>query len=807
MVRKIYFILLLCCFLGAYHSVSAQIDMTNPSQINVDSLSDNQILEYMERAKSQGYTIADIEAMARMRKVPEVQISKLKSRIQKLSSRLKNSKDEVKSEKNNSLKGEKSSKDDIFGFSGEEFKRDTIEKSKVFGYDFFRNPKISFAPNLNMPTPENYIISTGDELQVEVWGAAESKTIQEVDNQGDISLEMVGKIRVGGLSFSQAKERVKSALRQIYSGISAPEGSYAKVYVGVSVANVRTVKVNIIGEVTAPGTYSLSALSTVLNALYACGGPTEMGTFRNVKLVRNGKAVATFDIYDFLLTGSQEGNLNLKDQDVILVSPYESQVEVTGSVKREGLYEVKEGEKLSDLVRYFGGFLPNAYKDNLVVERIVGAKREVKEVPYNQSENFIVKSGDKLKVHTLTDVYQNRISIAGAVYQPGNYAFSEGLSIGDLIERAAGVLKNAYMDRGLIFRLNDGVDKKAIPFSVKDVLGKQQNLLLQSNDSVYVFFKDSLTQKSFLTIEGAVKTPKKVPYMQGMKVEDLIVMADGFQEGADSETIHISRQINDGNFNRISEVFEVSLSPDLQVSSNSIELMPNDIATVRLKKGYTKQQMVSIQGEIQFPGVYTIETKQDRISDLIDKAGGFSPYAYVKGASLLRKKVEIAEKKQDEKIKDLREKDTLALKEKEEYFVGIDLEQIMKNKKSKHNLLLKEGDVLIIPSEKQTVEVKGEVLSPSMVRYDSGKSARSYINGAGGFANEAKKNSVYVVYANGDVKGTRSFLFFKSYPKITPGAVIVVPQKPERKGLTTTETVSITTALTTLAILIYNTFK
>lgn len=800
-MKKIYSLIVLCCF--GLLEISAQNIGSLPTNINVDELSDAQIRTYWEKAQAEGYSLADLETMATLKKIPQEQIAKLKQRIMQLPASEKSTSKNTETE----VSSQTTSENDIFGLTGEEDKNN-IKKNKIFGYDFFRNPNISFTPNLNMPTPENYIIGTGDELLVEVWGATENKTTQKVDNQGNINIDLVGKVRVGGLSFSQAKERIKSALRQIYSGISAPDGSYAKIYTGVSIANVRTVKVNIIGEVTAPGTYSLSALSTVLNALYACGGPSETGSFRNIKLIRNGKSVATFDIYEFLLTGSQEGNTNLNDQDVILVSPYENRVEVNGCVKREGIFEIKEGENLSDLARYFGGFKPNAYKDNLVVERITGAKLEVKEIPFATASNFLIKNGDKLTVHELSKVYHNRLSISGAVYQPGNYAFSEGVSVSDLIDRAAGILENAYVDRALLFRLNDGVDKEAINFSVRNILNKKENILLKPNDSIYIFYKDSIAENHSLRIEGAVKSPKKIPYMKGMKVEDLIVMADGFTEGADPTTIQISRQINDGNFNKISEIFNVSLSPDLQVSSNSIELMPDDIVTVRLIKGYTQQQLVRIDGEVQFPGIYALETKQDRISNLISRAGGFSPYAYLKGATLLRKKTDVGEKEQAKQLEQLKDDGlvTSITEEKGEYLVGINLEKIIKDGKLYQNLILKEGDVLIIPSEKQTIEVKGEVLLPSMVRYEKGKSAKAYINSSGGFTNNAKRNSVYVMYANGEVRGTKNFLFFNSYPKIESGAVIVVPEKPERKGLSATETVSITTALTTLAILIYNTF-
>ena len=812
MIRKILFFLLLS--VGFSLPLSAQVQNLNLEQlayINVDQLSDEQIQSFWEKAQAQGYSITDLETAARVKGVPVSQITKLRQRIMTLSTSVK---------KKTATSGNKptSSEQEIFGRTGRETKDSIMvtKKSRVFGYDFFQNPKISFAPTINVPTPESYIINTGDELLVEVWGAAESSTTQKVDNQGNIILPMAGKVHVGGLNFVEAKARINTALRKIYAGISAPEGSYAKVYTGVSIANIRTVKVNIIGEVEAPGTYSLSALSTVINALYASGGPTENGSFRNIQVVRGGKTIAHLDIYNFLLKGSQEGNINLNDQDVIIVPPYKNQVEVIGFVKREGIYEVKEGEKLSSLVDYFGGFKSNAYKDIMVVERIVGAKREVKEVPFSDAGKFAMQGGDKLLVHKLSDIYHNRISITGAVYQPGNYAYSEGMTVLDLIDKAAGVREEAYLNRAILFRSIDRVDKQSLNFSLKDLLEKKQTIALQPNDSLHIYGRDSLIAKPMVRIEGAVRKPQKFAYAKGLYPADLIIMAGGFIEGADQTQVQVARQLNDANFKTISKVYTVSLSKE---GEDSIALEPNDIVTVRYEKGYVPQQVVKIEGEVSFPGFYAILSKEERISSLIERSGGLAPYAYVEGATLVRKKDknEKDDKAQEKQLKKLKktDKDLTLIETKEEektpeaseYQVGINLKKIMENKNSYQDLVLKDGDVLIIPSEKQTVEVKGLVLAPSLVRYEKGKSTRSYINSAGGFSDNAQKKSVYVVYANGDVKGTSRFLFFRSYPKVAPGALVIVPEKPEKKSLSTTETVSVMTALTTLAILIYNAFK
>jgi len=820
MTKKILLMLILS--IGILTKLSAQnLNIEQLAYINIDQISDEQIQAFWDKAQAQGYSLTDLETAAQVKGIPSSQISKLRQRIMTLSTSRVN--------KNNNSQTNKTSSNtqEVFGRTPINRAKDSLtltEKNRLFGYDFFQNPKISFAPTINVPTPENYIINTGDELLIEVWGATENSTTQKVDNQGNIILPLAGKVHVGGLNFTEAKARINTALRRIYAGIAAPEGSYSKIYTGVSIANIRTVKVNIIGEVQAPGTYSISALSNVINALYASGGPTKNGSFRNIQVVRSGKTIATLDIYDFLLKGSQQGNINLMDQDVIIVPPYRNQVEVIGFVKREGLYEVKEGEKLSNLIDFFGGFLANAYKDNLVIERISGAKREVKEVALSEAEKFAIYGGDKLIVHKLSDIYHNKISITGAVYQPGNYAYKDGMTVLDLINKAAGIRDEAYLNRAILFRTLNRVDKQSVNFSLKDILEQKQTIPLQANDSLHIYGRDSLSLKYFVRIEGAVRKPQQVPFAKGMTPEDLIIIAGGFIEGADHSQVQVARQTNDTNFKIISNIQNIPLSENLE-GKQSIELEPYDIVTVRFQKGYTPQQIVKIEGEIAFPGSYAILSKEERISSLIERAGGFAPYAYIEGATLLRKKgrekEDNAQEKQLKKLKKVdkelsiieTEENTEDKKQKEkndeknEYRVGINLKRIMNNKNSYEDLILKEDDVLIIPSEKQTIEVKGLVLAPSLVRYERGKSTKSYINSAGGFSDNAQKRSVYVMYSNGDVKGTKKFLFFKNYPKVAPGAIVIVPEKPERKGMSTTETVSITTAITTLAILIYNTFK
>ena len=809
-------IFLVCLFIGVA-SLSAQVGNTNNvdvTSVNVDNLTDTQLQTAWARAQAQGYSIDQFVAMARARGMQEAQAMKLRQRLMQLGSATKST---AKGTTSTDKMRKPADEEDIFGYSGNEPKEKTPQPEKdkeIFGMDFFKNPKISFTPNLNMATPENYQVGPGDELLVEVWGATEGNFKQKVDAEGNIFLNGVGRIHVAGLSFSEVKAKINSFLKRIYSGISAPDGSYAKIYTGVTITQVRTVKVNIIGEVMVPGTYSLSSLSTVLNALYACGGPSESGSFREISLVRGGKKIANFDIYDFLINGSEKGNLGLQDQDVIIVPPYKNRVWVEGQVKRKGFYEMLNSETLANLVSFFGGFTSDAFTNTLVLERIKEAKREVKEINFSEISKLKMQNGDRLKVHAITNEYQNRLSIGGAVYQPGVYEYKEGMTALDLLNRANGVKKDASLNRGLIFRTENRVDYQTLSFSVKDLIENKHNITLKDNDSLYIFYKDALQYKKFVKVEGAVNKPQELSYMENMTVEDAISLAGGLSNGADPSVIEVFRETNDGNFEKLSQAFKVSSNNELKSEGEVMVLQPNDVVSVRYIKGFTPLQTVSVMGEVLYPGVYSIQSKNEHISDLLERVGGFTPFAYKEGATLVRKKTEEGEIQQEDFLDELISQESTTdesskslkkvAKKTNEYRIGIDISKILKHKHSKYDLLLNEGDMLLIPSERQTVEIRGEVLAPSMVRFQKGQSLRQYIDQAGGFSNRAKKRSIYVLYANGSIKSTRTSLFFKNYPELAPGAIIIVPSKPEKKEMSTGETIGIISAITTMGVLIYN---
>ena len=800
LIRRVLVVLvLLFTIVGSY---SQEI-----SNIDVDSLSDEKIASYVQTVKSKGYTVVQAISIAKTRGMSELQAQKLLSRIRNLN---------IKSYKKNddSLDGaqeEVEAEDVSFGLTGDEKK--AHKKDNLFGYDFFNNPNISFSPNLSIATPESYIIGSGDVISIDLWGAAEANYEKKVSKQGAINIPGVGYINVLGLPVSAAKTKIKSYLKRIYSGISASNSSYNKVHLAIAIKEVRNVQVNIIGEVKVPGSYSLNGFSTVLNSLYAAGGPTKNGTFRNIQLFRGGKKIADFDFYKFLVDGSEDGNITVQDQDIIIVKPYQKLVTIEGAVKRPGIFEMKGSETFSDLLSFSSGFSSNAYKQNVVIERINGIQKEIIEINPTNFSKEILKDGDYININEIIDTYTNKVSIAGAVFQPGKYQYKKDLTLADLLKKAEGYTKEAFLDRGIVVRTYDKTNKETLSFSLKDA---NKDLLLKDNDSVYVFSKEELKEKEFITINGAVNKPSKFDFMRGMRVEDLIVLAGGLKDGSDASVVDVSRRLKDGSFETISKNFDISATQNLEGSLyKDFSLEPFDVVSVRYLKGYTQQKTVKIEGEVNYSGTYSLGSKNERISDLIKQAGGLTKFAYIEGAFLSRQNNTIEDTKQLELIENFGSKDSLTvtteeIKQKKFFKIGIDLKRILseEGENSKYDLILEEGDELFIPSERQTVKVEGEVLSPSLVRFEKGKSFKHYIENSGGFSSNAKKSKAYVVYANGDIKTTKTFLFFKSYPEVKPGSVILVPNKPEVKNrMTTQEIIAITTGLGTLGVIIQSLTK
>ena len=778
-------------------------DLGQLKNINVNALSDDQIESYWKQIKKGGYTMAQVEVLGKAQGISASKIADFKRRV--------NSLGDIKAAENMAIEAEAKSEvaNEVYGMKDGQLVKKSTSNTMLFGYDFFSNSKVSFVPSVNIAVPKNYQIGPGDEIMIDLWGASEVTYKTIVNNSGSIKIGGIGFIFINGFTLENATKKIISKLKNKHAGITAADTSYNKINTNVTVSKIRTVQVNIIGEVKVPGTYALNSLSTVLNALYVAGGPTKLGTFRGVQLVRANKVVATLDIYDYMLSGTQDGNLKLQDQDVLLVSPYKNLVSVEGAVKRGGVYELKEGQSLADLIQYFGGFTPKAYTNLLVVERLNGSQKEVREVALEEAGSFLMQAGDKLVVQEILDTYENRISIAGEVYRPGSFELFDKMSLKVLIKKAEGVTPEAFLSRGLLVRTFDDTHKENIAFSVLDILNDKTSVFLKAKDQVLILNKEELRETRTIRIGGAIVRPSSFDFVDKLQVEDVIAMAGGLKEGADPKNISVSRVLNDGSFSTLSKVYSVYSNENLSINNDlPFYLEPFDIINVRYAKGYELIKSVSISGEVQYAGAYTLENKNERISDLIERAGGITAFAYVKGAALIRQTknqyaIEIL-KDMNDNLGD--EVNSEALLEKEtsntEFKVGIDLKAILKNKGSDIDMYLRAGDLLIVPSKRQTVKVSGMVIKPSLVQFKAGRSLKAYVDKSGGFADTAKRSKLYVSYANGDVKTVKNFLFFNVYPKLAPGATIFVPAKPEKEGMSTAEIMGITTSIATLGILI-----
>jgi protein involved in polysaccharide export with SLBB domain len=794
------FLILLLIF---FTSIAFSQDISQLKNVDVNSMSDDQIESYWSQIKKEGYTMSQVAVLGKAQGVSATKIADFKRRVNSLGA--------INAVENKAI--EASSKvavaNESFGLKDGQVVNKNTASVSLFGYDFFSNSKVSFTPSVNIAVPKNYQIGPGDEIMIDLWGASEITYKATVNNSGSIKINGIGFVFINGFTLENASKKIISKLKTKHAGISADSNSYNKINTNITVSKIRTVQVNIIGEVKTPGTYALNSLSTVLNALYVAGGPTKMGTFRDVQLVRANKVVATLDIYQYMLSGTQEGNLKLQDQDVLLVSPYKNLVSVEGAVKRVGVYELKDGQTLADLIQYFGGFTPIAYTNLLTIERLNGTQKEIREVAFAEAKDFIMRGGDKLVVQEILDRYENKITIQGEVYRPGSFELFEKMSLKTLIEKAEGITPEAFLLRGLLVRTFDDTHKENIAFSVSEILNGSSTIALKARDEVRIFNKEELREKRTITIAGAVNTPNTFDFVDKLQIEDLIAMSGGLREGADPQVISISRRLKDGSFKTLSEVYAVSSDDNLAINNGKpFYIEPFDVINVRFSKGYVVQKNVSISGEVKYSGSYTLINKNERISDLIDRAGGFTEFAYVKGAALIRK---TRNKYAIDILKNMNnnqgdEANLDALKEMEsnatEYKVGIDLEMILENKRSDIDMYLREGDLLLIPSKRQTVKVSGMVIKPSLVQFQKGLSLKSYVEKSGGFAETAKRSKIYVAYANGDIKTVKHFLFFKRYPKLAPGATIFIPAKPVKEKMSTAEIMGITTSIATLGILI-----
>ncbi|SFG62071.1 SLBB domain-containing protein [Pedobacter insulae] len=839
--KRIY--LLLCFFTLLF--ATPVLAQTNYADVKVDDLTDTQIRQLIQRAESIGFDDAQLEQMAAAQGMKDSEIRKLRLRVEKIrkldgdktkpNSDFKDLKTADRSRTYQDKPGDTTKKKDkdFEQYSPKEELRLQMQelfeglKPKIFGADLFKNGEITFEPNLRMATPRSYIIGPDDELLIDLTGDNEKDYQLKVSPDGTIRMEYVGLIAVGGLSVEQAAAKIKRAMTPTYPAMRS-----GRTNVAVNLGNIRSIKVVLTGAIVKPGTYTLPSLATVFNALYASGGPSENGSFRNIQVIRNNQVVSTIDTYDFLLNGIQKGNIRLQDQDVIHIPVYQTRVEVAGEVKRFALYETVTGETFADVLKFAGGFSSEAYRAKVKVLQNTATERKIIDIDANAFNQYKPSNGDKFVVEPILDRFENRVEITGAVFRPGQFELDKGLTLKQLIQKAEGLTEDAFLYRGYINRLNPDNSPALISFDVSKILdGSATDIPLQREDKVTISSIFDLRDEYKVSIQGEVREPGDYDFANQMKLEDLIQMAGGFKEGATPSRVEVSRRIKNSDANsasaRTAEIFIINVDQNLKLLDQKFTLEPFDIVSIRNAEGYTVQRQVKIEGEVLSPGPYTISRKDERISDIIKRAGGLTSLAYADGASLKRPGTEKSnptnknaidnKEEEDKKILNLKRvqqagvKDTLSIEKEKELIqsdlVGIDLTKILKKPKGDWDLIVEDGDVIRVPKMLQIVKITGEVLNPNSIIFKPGRNLKQYINGAGGFTTNALKKNVYIKYANGSAEAAKRFLFFNNYPKIKPGAEIFVPKRAEREPMTTQGWIAISTGLASMAAIIITLFR
>ena len=797
--------LLLILFYTSKQKVSGQ-NIVNPLSVDVNNLSDAQIQRIMQEITTRGLTQDQAITLAKAQGATQSQIDQVLSRLQQQSQSPMDSVPSVKTTFRQNTPTLKS-------FLATKPKVTITEKSKkIFGFQLFNSENLTFDPPVNIPIPQNYILGIGDIVSINVWGASQSKYQLPINKSGAIIIPDIGPIFLAGNTFEKGQALIKNRLMAIYSGMA---GQYPNTWAEVSLGEIRSIKINVIGEINTPGTYTLPSTASAFNALYLSGGPNENGSFREIKLIRDGQTIKIIDIYDFLINADPEANVQLREQDILFVPTYKARVEIDGEVKRKGLFEIKSTETIMDLIRFAGGFGDKAYTNSLTILRNNNKDREVHSVKNVDFPKFTLQNGDFVRADSILNRFSNRVSILGAVFHPGIYELTDGMMLSDLIKKTDGLREDAFMSRGIINRQKEDKSPESISFDVKQVMLGNNDIRLRKEDVVRINSISEMREGRTVNISGEVLNPSAFNYQDNMSLGALIFKAGGFKEGADLSVVEVSRRLSYEQASKVSdkinEIFQFTLSRDLKLSTSdsSFKLNPYDAVYVRKAPGYRDQGTFNILGEITYAGTYAISNKNERISDAIKRAGGILPGAFISGATLTRtyklSAAEIERKKQLMKI-DTTLKDSL-FTEAKTYPVGIELDKILANPGKSIDLLLQPGDEIFIPLELQTVKVSGSVMNPLALTFQKRLTLRNYINMAGGYSEQARQSRTYVVYPNGNTATSKSFIF-KRNPKLTPGAEIIVPRKTERKVEDNTmKWLSIGSTMSTMAIAIATLLK
>ena len=818
------------------------------------SMSDDQVVKYVmeqqEKGKDQQYIVSQllqrgvtVEQLRRIRKKYEAeqqqpgaldltgstQDKSGKSRLRtekekRLDERQKKSGNMIRSRREMLESGEKTVRqeqlDEEIGFMDIDSliyyqKYFEEDETQVFGRNIFYNEMLTFEPSLNIPTPASYRLGAGDAVIIDVWGASQVTYEKTVSPDGTVTLEDIGPLSLAGMTVAEANEYVKKQLARFYSGSN----------VTLTVGEVRSVQVQVMGEVMVPGTYTLSALSTAFNALYAAGGINNIGTLRDIKVYRGGRILSTIDVYDYILNGNTKGNVRLEDNDVIVVGPYDCLVNIRGKVKRPMFYEMKESESVASILDYAGGFAGDAYTNNIRLVRKSGREYSVYTVGEFDMNGFLLKDGDSLYVDSVIPRFSNVAEVRGAVFHPGQYQMDGSIkTVRQLIKAADGLREDAFLKRAVMHRQKEDLTMEALSVDIEGIMaGTTPDIPLRNNDILFIPSAVEMKGEQTLTIEGEVNFPGIYQYAESTTIEDLVLQAGGLTEAASMARVDVFRRIKNPDAvqddEKLAETFSFSLRDGLALGDGQdFHLQPYDEVFVRKSPAYSEQRNVKISGAVNFEGEYAMDNKDYRLSDLVEAAGGLSSLAYAKGARLQRTLTDEEKQQRETSMKnsqiqlyeeslrserayDMAKADSILnmrLDLGDTYPVAINLERAMQNPGGDDDVRLREGDELVVPQFSNTVKISGEVMYPISLNYEKGKSLKYYIKRAGGFADRAHKSHVYAIYMNGSVQQ----LGRRASKDIQPGCEIVVPTKPQRDKMTPQEMMTIGTSTASIATMI-----
>ena len=760
--------------------------MLGATPVTAQNMSDSQVLEYVKEGIRQGKEQKQLASELARKGVTKEQALRVKQLYEQQNN--VNASNATGTDINESRLREEMKENTSDMLEDHPSTQDLARGNQVFGRNIFNTRNLTFEPSVNIATPLNYRLGPGDEVIIDIWGASQNTIRQQISPDGTINIQKIGPVNLNGLTIAEANDYLKKTLNKIYNGLNNTNDPTSDIR--LTLGSIRTIQINVMGEVVQPGTYSLSSFATVFHALYRAGGVSDIGSLRNVQLVRNGRNIATIDVYQFIMKGNIQDDIRLQEGDVVIVPAYEVLVKIDGKVKRPMRFEMKKDENLSTLISYAGGFEADAYTRSLRVVRQNGQEYEVNTVKDMDYSVYKMRNGDVVTAEAILNRFINKLEIRGAVYRPGIYELNGRLNtVRELVNESQGLTGDAFLNRAVLYRQREDLTSEVIPLDIKSIMeGTSPNLPLMKNDILYIPSIHDLEDRGNVVIHGEVAQPDSYPYADNMTLEDLIIQAGGLREAASVVRVDVSRRIKNPystvDNDTIGQMYTFALKDGFVVDGRpGFVLQPYDEVYVRRSPGYQPQQNVSVEGEILFGGSYAMTSREERLSDLINKAGGATNYAYLRGAKLTRVANASEKKRMGDVIRLMSRQlgeamlDSLGVRVEDTFTVGIDLEKALANPGSTADIVLREGDVVSIPKNNNTVTINGAVMVPNTVSYMKGKDVDYYLNQAGGYSENAKKSKKFIVYMNGQVTKVKG----SGKKQIEPGCEIIVPSKVKKR--------------------------